>query len=370
MKERFFKRPRFIVFLCAMVLCTVVDAGRHYPRFIETVFPIESMSALKGQMFSVFSSPRFSFAEMLIVAAAVYAVCAVIYLIVRFIKSRRKGRFFVNYIVFLLALIFVLRLFFLVFCGVDYGRTPIKEHMELDTRPQSAQVLFDTALYIQGQLNEAADAVARDQKGAFTPSRSARELTAASQEVFGTYADHIYFLHGSYTVPKTVELSEVMNYLLISGFYFPYTGEANVNVREGRLYFPFTACHEKAHQYGVMREDEASFLAFLACMESTDEDFRYSALVKAYQVLSNRLYYTNLNKYYELSKTLDKRVALDIQLYREHTIKYVGKASDFAEHANDTYLKSQGQETGTASYGELADLIIAWYLKTSGVEVS
>ncbi|MBQ3378443.1 MAG: DUF3810 domain-containing protein [Clostridia bacterium] len=370
MKERFFKRPRFIVFIFSMVLCTVIDAGRHYTRFTETIFPLERMAELKGRMFSVFSNPKLCFAEMFIIAAAVFAVCAVIYLIVRFIRVRRKGRFFVNYIVFLLALVLVIRLFFLVFCGVDYARTPIKEQMGLDTRPQSAQVLFDTALYIQGELNAAADTVARDQKGAFTPSRSARELTAASQEVFETYADHIYFLHGHYTTPKTVELSELMNYLLISGFYFPYTGEANVNVRDGRLYFPYTACHEKAHQYGVMREDEASFLAFLACMESTDEDFRYSALVKAYQVLSNRLYYTNLNKYYELSKTLDKRVAFDIQLYREHTIKYVGKASDFSESVNDTYLKSQGQENGTASYGELADLLIAWYLKTQVVMAS
>ena len=51
----------------------------------------------------------------------------------------------------------VVRLFFLVFCGIDYARTPVKERMDLDTRPQSAQVLFDTALYIQGELNAAAD---------------------------------------------------------------------------------------------------------------------------------------------------------------------------------------------------------------------
>ena len=36
---------------------------------------------------------------------------------------------------------------------------------------------------------------------------------------------------------------------------------------------------------------------------------------------------------------------------------------DAATKVNDTYLKVFSEESGVQSYGEAADLLIAWYLK-------
>jgi len=49
-----------------------------------------------------------------------------------------------------------------------------------------------------------------------------------------------------------------MSYLGIGGVYFPFTGEANVNISMPHTSIPFTACHEMAHQIGFAREDEAT----------------------------------------------------------------------------------------------------------------
>lgn len=44
---------------------------------------------------------------------------------------------------------------------------------------------------------------------------------------------------------------------------------------------PVTMCHELSHLSGYMREDEANFIAFLACLQSDDPEFRYSGVYLA-----------------------------------------------------------------------------------------
>src|SRR5690554_7630473 len=41
--------------------------------------------------------------------------------------------------------------------------------------------------------------------------------------------------------------------------------------------WPFTACHELAHQAGIGFEDEANYIGFVLARQSDDALFRYSA---------------------------------------------------------------------------------------------
>jgi len=62
---------------------------------------------------------------------------------------------------------------------------------------------------------------------------------------------------------------------------FPFTGEANVNISMPHTSIPFTACHEMAHQIGFAREDEANFIAYIACKNHPSPDFQYSGILSA-----------------------------------------------------------------------------------------
>jgi len=73
-----------------------------------------------------------------------------------------------------------------------------------------------------------------------------------------------------------------MSYLGIGGVYFPFTGEANVNISMPHTSIPFTACHEMAHQIGFAREDEANFIAYIACKNHPSPDF---SIPEFYQLL-------------------------------------------------------------------------------------
>ncbi len=54
------------------------------------------------------------------------------------------------------------------------------------------------------------------------------------------------------------------NYLGFTGYYNPFTGEAQVNTTVPQFLLPNIALHEMGHQIGYAKEDEANFSAYLA----------------------------------------------------------------------------------------------------------
>ena len=156
-------------------------------------------------------------------------------------------------------------------------------------------------------------------------------------------------------------LAEPMAYLDINGIFFPFIVEANAGSTVNTNY-PFIIAHEQAHTLGVVRENEANFFAFLACLESGDEQLAYSAYMMAYVYANNAIYRENPEKGYELLMTLDKDVLDDINRLNEHAKKYDTPAKEVGEKVNDTMLKVNGQEDGIKTYGYMTDLLISYYL--------
>ena len=122
---------------------------------------------------------------------------------------------------------------------------------------------------------------------------------------------------------------------------------------------------ELAHRQAVTAEDDANFCAYLACMASEDDDFRYSGAFGAYIYCHNALSKIDKTAAGQIWSTLSEGVLADIRAANAHYEQYEGKVQDAAQKVNDTYLKAFSEESGVQSYGEAADLLIAWYLKNN-----
>ena len=83
-------------------------------------------------------------------------------------------------------------------------------------------------------------------------------------------------LEGYYPQPKKTSGLRTPLIRPLTGVYSPFTLEANYNSDMPDYNIPFTACHELSHLRGFMQEDEANFIAFLACSSSESIDFQYS----------------------------------------------------------------------------------------------
>lgn len=159
---------------------------------------------------------------------------------------------------------------------------------------------------------------------------------------------------------KPLLSSGVFTVLGIGGFYFPYTGEANINVWSPAWQQPHTRAHEMAHQRFFASENEANFMGFLACIYSDDPLVRYSgwlfaqrqvlrALLKADPWLGSQHLYARL-----------PGVQTDVNLSRAFWTRYDGSLSDLSTSINDVYLKANNVEGGVKSYGLSLRLLVRW----------
>ena len=117
--------------------------------------------------------------------------------------------------------------------------------------------------------------------------------------------------------------------------------------------------HELAHQCGFMREDEANFIAYLACRQSDDALMRYSGYVLAYDNAISALRRVDPEAASAISLGLSAAVQRDLAGRAQHWAKYEGPVQNVSNAANDTYLKANDQADGMQSYGRMVDLLLA-----------
>ena len=193
----------------------------------------------------------------------------------------------------------------------------------------------------------------------YTVEQMSDELVATYNEASEEYP----FLQKMTSRVKPVMLSEAMSYTHITGVYSFFTGEANINVAFPDYTIPFTAAHELAHQRGIAREDEANFVAFLICTRSDDAYIRYSGYLNMYEYVASALARADRKLYAKVSAALCLEVNHEMTAYSLFFEKYRDStASTVSEAVNNTYLTLQGTE-GTASYGMVVDLAVAYYKK-------
>jgi len=159
---------------------------------------------------------------------------------------------------------------------------------------------------------------------------------------------------------KPVRASPAMSGMRLAGFFFPWTGEANVNRLMPPFQLPQTMAHEKAHQRGIASEDEANFVGFLAAIRSPSPIARYSGhLFAQRQLLSELCARDGAACQAQIARRLPG-VQRDVDAARAFWARFDGPAAKAHERVNDAYLELNGVAGGVDSYAESARLIVTW----------
>lgn len=252
-------------------------------------------------------------------------------------------------------------LFFLytVNCGINYYRQPFSSYLELELRESSQEELQALCVYLTGQVNERAGSAGVRETGA--------DYQKAGRVAMAALGDQYPQLSGYYPRPKAVLVSEILSVQQLCGVYSPFTVEANYNRDMPAYNIPHTICHELSHLKGFMREDEANFIGYLACIGSERESFQYSGYLMGWIYATNQLAQTDMDAYLELYASLDPLAAEDL---RENSLfwdQYEGAVAEAANQVNDVYLKANSQTDGVKSYGRAVDLMLAYYRENNAL---
>ena len=301
----------------------------------------------------------FSAAECLIALSVIATLVYIIFFVVQLIRKPERA---VRVYRFLLTCLTAFALIYGGFCllwGVYYYSADFEDQSGIRGRPASVEQLTAVTRYFTDLVNEYDGYVSRDADGAFTEDLSA--VFARSTQLYDAVENEVPCLRGDDLAAKPVFFSRIMSYLDFTGFFFPFTGEANINVDSPACLVPATIAHEIAHQRGVAEEDEANFVAVLASLENGDPVSCYSSALLAYIHLGNALYAADYDAWQENYQRLAPGPRRDLDDNNRYWAAFETPVTTVSNQVYTGFLQSYGQTLGLKTYGKCVDLLIAYY---------
>ena len=303
----------------------------------------------------------FSVAEIIILAAGIGVMVWLVFSLVRLIREPQKGRLLLKILLTLLSLGLWIYAGFCVLWGVYYYSEDFSENTGIRAGEISVEELEKVTAYFAAEANRYADLVPRDENGLYNGDR--REILRKSRTLYREAAEAYPALQGPEVPVKPFFFSGLLSLTDFTGFFFPFTGEANVNMDFPPALFAATAAHEIAHQRGVAREQEANFCAVLASFLNGDPEYCYSASLMAYLYLGNALYEEDPDALAAIRETLDERILKDFAANRAYWAKYETPVQNISNAVYEEFLYSYDQKLGLRSYGACVDLLVHYYLE-------
>ena len=363
MKKLFlYKRIYILTLIPISVALTLVARSNSY--FAEEIYAKHIYKWISQFISTLFGLVPFSVAEIIIITFPILCLGGIVLFIVKMIRRKEnRKQIFLKGILNLLCLVSVILFLYTILAGINYYRATFSTYSNLEIKDSTEDELYALTKSLAIQANELREkTTGRDEDGVFQLSLSSYETAKLADEAFTSLSEDFPILGGSYAAPKPVLLSKLMSSTEITGIFFPFTTEANVNVDIPDYNIPVTMMHELAHLRGFMREDEANFIAYLAGMKSENADLNYSSTMLALVIAGNALYDQNPDLYFTIRDMYSEGVIKDIKANSAYWQQYDDTAvSTISNNINDTYLKANAQEDGVKSYGRMLDLLLAKY---------
>lgn len=333
----------------------------YYPHVTEKIYSSYIYKLIGHGISSMTGFLPFSLAEVAIVGAVIFTFGYFFANTLKLFGPGERDATLKRLIINLFTAAGIIYFSFQILWGINYNRVELLELLGLEAKASTTEELYGLCEDLLSRANELRKSLDEDENGVMKLPYG--KLSALDMAYKGfERASHRYpHLEGKYGKPKRIILSEPMCYTGITGFFFPFTGEANINMAIPEPLFAFTVTNEMAHQRGFAREEEANFIAYVTCVHHPDEYFQYAGTLSALIYSMNALGKVDEAKYRQLADSYDEGVARDLRFQREFWSRYSGTVQKTSDRINDTYLKSQNQSKGVASYGAMVDLLIAEY---------
>ena len=269
----------------------------------------------------------------------------------------------------------VLILLFYVLWGFNYARPPLVERLGWpEWQPPEVGELEALATEAVDAANQAYwDIHHTEDAGEPTPMPAdLGELDLALEEGWRRAAELLDLpaaLGRRYGRTKRLLLTPIVARLGVGGFYFPWTGEANVLWDSPAVRRPQSMAHEKAHQRGTGPESEASFLGFVAAAHAPHPHARYAAYVFAQGQLLGMLARADRGKFRRVAMRRYPGVQRDLADDAVYWSQFRGVGTSLGRSINDRFLRTNRVRGGLTSYRRSVRLLLTFAKQNGGTLV-
>jgi hypothetical protein len=357
------RKKRFWCVLLVPLSILLTQLAHNNPAATERWFSMGVFRVWTETYGRIFGYLPFSVFQFVII---LFPIGALVYIIFEIVGIIRKKGFRKKYAVRLVAnSAFVVGLAWFLFTigvGINYGREEFGRTIGLETRASYVTELAALTEILVGHVNEVSTRVQRNEYGHMVVSAGSYfALSREARQIFGDAAEDFPVLRGFVPQTKPILYSRFMSRLRIAGVFVPWTMEPHVNVHIMDYHIPAVMIHELAHFRGIMREDEANFIAWLVGHRSGHPDFMYSAAMLALSYAAGQLSRFDRDEHSRIMGGLCGYARTDRRANWEYWQQFEGPLAEISQSANDAYLRAQRQEDGVLSYGRVVDLLLAYF---------
>ncbi len=348
------KKTKLILALLFPIQILVLQILKRFPEFIETYYSTGLFPILSKITRYLFGWVPFSIGD-------IFYLLLIIYLFRWIFKNiRRIKSDFKHFSIDIIATLSIVYLAFNLLWGLNYYRIPLHKKLSIETDYTTEQ-LIETTKRLINKSNEMhrklgfADSIKIE-----SPYNHKQIFNMTLNGYKNLAKKHPNLAYSPLSLKKST-WSLGLTYMGYSGYYNPFTGEAQVNGLIKLHKFPVVSCHEQAHQIGYAAENEANFIAALATLNNDDEFIQYTGYIFALRYCVNEIARRDIETYHELLKTINPGILKSYKEMRDFWKSYENPFEVISKLFWDQFLKANNQSKGIKSYSYMVALIVNYY---------
>lgn len=349
-------KKQLIIILSLLLLIIILVCFRQNSVWVEQYYYSGFYQAVCHLMRPIVNLLPFSLGDVVYAVVIVLLLFGLVRLVRFFIikQPRQAGKLVLRFFICLE----VAWLWFYCFWGLNYYRPPAAQLLGYNDTTYTikdvakvARLIIDSANTLRACLDTA-------------------DLHQNNSEIYGHALNVVNELGGTSAKFKPIGdrvkpsmFSHLLNYLGTSGYYNPFTSEAQLNYLMPIVDKPFVACHEMGHQTGWAREDEANFAGYLAGTNAKDRLLRYSSYYAGIAEFMRYLHRRDTTAHHMLRARISPLVFQDFKTDSAYWTKYQGGAEVVSGIFFDKFLKANNQPHGLRTYNRMIILTMSYYRK-------
>ena len=339
----------------------LMQFGERFSTLVDMVYPYV-IRTVQGYLAEWSGSVDFLLWQFLAIALAVVILAS----LVAVIATKKSLIAWGGWILSAFAFIYLLHT---MLWGLNYYAGPLSEDIRMETAQYTIDELAEATEYYRDRANTLSSRVNRDSSGSLSYPDFHALADRAGQGFQRLVYNRSFPIFAGSTLPvKELGWADMYTSMGITGVTFGITGEAAVNPQIPDVLLPFTMCHEMAHRMCIASERDANFAAFLACSVHPDLEYEYSAYFMAFRYCYNALASVKTVAAQQFAADLRDDISSHLQkdlddynnFFQSHQD---ASATEIANTANDTYLRTSGEKAGIASYSQVCDLLVNWHIQ-------
>lgn len=343
------RRIAFLLFFCIIIWLL-----SNYPLIVENYYSNKFFPAIASTIRLFTRFIPFSIGDLLYLFVVFLILFSVINLFYRlfsygFSSLNYKAGFLNS-----LKIIFWIYLIFNVLWGLNYNRMGVAYQLKLNAEPVSKSDLIQLNNILLQRVNFERNNVSHSN----IPFMQTKTWAVDAYKIVSKKYPFLEY--------KNADLKSSMwgwlgNYTGFTGYYNPFSGEAQVNTNVPSFLQPYIACHEIAHQLGYAKENEANFVGFLAAEVSNIPEVKYSAYLDLFSYANRSLYFLDSSSAIQFRNKLSLPVINDINVWRDFNRRHQNPVEPVIRWLYGKFLLSNNQPAGIYSYDRVIVYLVAYY---------